>query len=179
MNITLSQTDGEEWYIIEDFPNYEVSSTGLVLNSNTDRVMKTSKTLTGVVKVGLMGFDGKQHTRSVKVLVAEAFVGGCDDINNTPIHLDLDQNNCRADNLVWRPRWYTGRYARQFQNVPRSFLNEPIVEETTNTQYASIYEAAITLGLLMGSIVEALHNGAPCFPTHYRFRYVSESLQRK
>jgi hypothetical protein len=124
-----------------------------------------------------MGYDSKQHTRSVKVLVADAFVGGRDEINNTPIHLDLDQNNCRADNLVWRPRWYTGRYNRQFQEIPSWGFNGPLIEETTGLMYSNIYDAAMSLGLIMGSILKACHNEEQCFPTKYRFKYVSDTVQ--
>jgi hypothetical protein len=166
----------EVWCVIDDFPNYEVSSTGLVMNSSTNRIMRTSKNAQGVIKVGLMGMDGRQHTRSVKVLVAEAFVGGRDEVCNTPIHLDLDSNNCCADNLLWRPRWFAYKYATQ--PMYRYYKINPVCEILESEQYGQVYssiqEASMVNGLLMKDILISCHEGKPCFPTAQCFMFVKE-----
>jgi hypothetical protein len=165
----------EVWCVIDEFPNYEVSSTGLVMNSSTNRIMKTSKTTQGVIKVGLMGFDGKQHTRSVKVLVADAFVGGRDDICDTPISLDGDQTNCNAYNLVWRPRWFAWKYSTQ--PMYRYYTINPVCEVLDSEPYGQVYtniqEASIVNGLLMKDILSSCHKGDPCFPTGQYFAYAN------
>ena len=165
----------EEWYPIEEFPDYEISNTGLIVNSDTNRIMKTSKTLQGAVKVGLMGSDGKQYTRSVKLLVADAFVGGRDHICNTPIHLDGDQENCNADNLAWRPRWFAIRYLYQFQTIYAYDTTSKIQDVDSGEVSTNPYEAAKRYGLLMDHIVKSCVNGTPCFPTAQVFKWFDAS----
>jgi hypothetical protein len=173
----FTQTE-ELWYPIDEFPNYEISSTGIIMNSDTNRIMRTSKTLSGVVKVGLMGDDGKQHTRSVKVLVAEAFVGGKDKNRNTPIHLDCDQSNCRADNLAWRPRWFASHYMRQFNKLYSYHTLNEIQDVYTGDIYANIQEAAMVNGLLVKDVLDScMYQDKVCYPTHQKFSYVSEALR--
>jgi hypothetical protein len=141
--------------------------------------MRTSKNTQGVIKVGLMGMDGKQHTRSVKVLVAEAFVGGRDEICNTPIHLDLDENNCCADNLVWRPRWFAWKYTTQ--PMYRYYTINPVCEVLDSEPYGQVYrnmqEASMANGLLMKDILISCHEGKACFPTAQHFMYVKKTLR--
>ncbi len=106
----------EHWSDIPEFPNYCVSDLGAVVNKSTGRYLIQTMATGGTYKVGLVR-AGKQYTRSVKVLVAEAFVEGQSEIFNTPIQLDGYQENMRWDNLMWRPRWFAWKYTRQFSEV--------------------------------------------------------------
>jgi hypothetical protein len=72
---------------------YEVSNFGRIYNIQTGREMVLSPTLQGILTVGLMsenhdGYPNRQYRRSVKRLVAEAFVPGETDLFDTPIQLD-------------------------------------------------------------------------------------------
>jgi hypothetical protein len=174
MDSDLGQIE-EYWYPIEEFPDYEISNTGLIVNSDTNRIMKTSKTSQGALKVGLMGFDGKQHTRSVKVLVAEAFVGGRDEIFNTPINLDGDQENCSADNLLWRPRWFAWQYTAQFAQHYRYYTTSQVQDLASEEVYVNIRDAAMRNGLLMKDILVSCHHGKECFPTGQVFKILSRT----
>lgn len=170
----------EEWVRLDEFPTYKVSDFGNVLNDYTGRLVKKSLTKQGGVKVGLF-HEGKQHTRSVSVLVAKIFVPGHDEeVFTTPIHLDADQRNCEANNLLWRPRWFAYRYHQQFTELHRDRLETyssmgPVFDLDNRTMYVSVLEAAQTNGLLMYE----LHMNANKWvvgekshfnwPTHQRF----------
>src|SRR5437868_6449510 len=101
----------EVWEVIPEFPNYAVSSSGRIHNLERDRPVALSVTRQGGVKVGLS--DGiKQRTRSVKILVADAFVLRPREIEyDTAMLLDGNQLNLYASNIVWRPRWFALKYA--------------------------------------------------------------------
>lgn len=158
----------EVWVRIEEFPTYKVSNHGRVMNMFTLRILNNSVSPSGVVKIGLVS-GGAQHTRSVKVLVAEAFVEGKNEVFNTPINLDGDQNNNHADNLVWRPRWFAWSYSRQFKTLPPEHKHGPIVELPTETMYENVLSVATTNGLLIKDVWKGIQFKRPIFPTQQIF----------
>lgn len=161
----------EHWKIIPDFPNYSISDLGNVLNNSTRRDMRLTMTRQGDIKVGLVK-GGTQFTRSVKVLVAEAFVSGRSDLFDTPIQLNGHQNDNQAHNLAWRPRWFAWKYTRQFSEPSDIHEAGPIYDVDTRERYTDVYEAAIINGLLCKDIWNSLNLGRPCFPTNQVFAFV-------
>lgn len=158
-----------QWARIQEFPDYSISNYGEVVNEHTQRLMRLSTTLQGAIKVNLVNEEGRS-TRSVKVLVAEAFVNGQNDIFNTPIHLDGEQRNCRADNLMWRPRWFAWKYTRQFRILPGYINRGPVLELESQVQYFTIYDAATSNGLLFLDVWQSiLLVKDQVFPTWQRF----------
>lgn len=136
----------ERWHELAEFPDYAVSDLGEIVNIKTGMPRKTSINQQGIVKISL--YQGRELiTRSVAVIVAEAFVEGQTRFFNTPIHLDGDRENCAADNLMWRPRWFAVQYHRQFHEEAFHRMNVPIEELNTGAFYNSVYEACTTLGL--------------------------------
>ena len=160
-----------EWAPISDFPNYLVSSNGDIVNATSGRWMSQSLTQEGVPKVGLVN-GTKQYTRSVATLVAKAFVLGADDICDTVVHLDGNLSNNKANNLVWRPRWFACQYADQFGAPSDNAHIGPIRCLDTGARYVDIYEAAITDGLLISQIRKSIVMNEPVFPTFQRFEMV-------
>lgn len=158
----------EEWVLIREFPNYVVSNQGRVMNEATRRVLRDSVTEHGVVKVGLVR-GGRQYTRSVKLLVAEAFVEGETDHFDTPIHLDNDQSNNRATNLVWRPRWFAWKYARQFEDCGDYQLGGLYLCTQTGEHYETIYEIGTKYGLLFNDVLHHIWFGKFLFPSGLEF----------
>jgi hypothetical protein len=158
----------EEWKLIAEFPSYKVSNHGRIFNIKKKRMVALSRTKQGAVKVGLY-HDDYQHTRSVKVLVAEHFVKGRTKIFDTPMQLDLDQNNCRSDNLVWRPRWFTWKYSQQFAHVGKYDKFGPIFVHETERLFINTVQAAITYGMLFEDIHKSVTQGKPAFPLSYTF----------
>lgn len=167
----------EEWVQILEFPNYEVSNFGQVANIHGDYFIRPSVTQQGGLKVGLVK-NNKQYTRSLKRLVAEAFVPGYDEIFDTPIHLDGDQFNCRADNLEWRPRWFSWQYHHQFRDIPSRFEMGPLVELAEDGSvvgaYSDFVEIAHTHGMLLEHLWEGVNLREPVFPSWRMFVFANK-----
>jgi hypothetical protein len=160
-----------EWVTIPDFPEYLISNYGEVVSRKSGRPISQSTTQKGIVKVGMVR-DGKQYQRSVKVLVANAFVPGRDEVLDTPILLDGDPWNNRADNICWRPHWFAWRYAHQFSNVTDNDRIGPLRDVETRFRYLDVYEAAIVNGLLFVDIRKSIVTREPIFPTFQVFELI-------
>lgn len=159
----------EIWKVIPDFPKYSVSNLGNVMNIRTEKVMKLQTTKPGVVYVPLYT-DDENSTRSVKVLVAQAFVEGETELCNTPINLDGDKSNNRASNLAWRPLWFAISYSRQF-TVPYAHRDVgPVFDTETGERYDNIYVVGTTFGLLFKDIYRTVYSEQPVWPTQQVFR---------
>jgi hypothetical protein len=157
---------------IKGFPGYEVTNFGRVFNLVDGREMTLSFTLQGDLTVGLMR-DGRQHRRGVKVLVAKAFVDGRTEIFNTPIQLDGDKVNLRADNIVWRPRWFAWQYTHQFKEVHNWYFYGPVVDLESGEQYKNCIEASVENGVLCKDVHRSIYSEEHVFPTRQKFAYVN------
>lgn len=167
----------EIWETIPEFPRYEVSNFGQVANKEGDYYIRPSPTQQGGLKLGLVK-NNKQYQRSLSRLVAEAFVPGRDEIFDTPIQLDNDYFNCRADNLEWRPRWFAHRYRRQFRNIPDHYHLGPLVELDEHgavmNAYTDLVEIAKTNGLLLEQLWEGVQMREPVFPQWRTFVFADK-----
>lgn len=162
----------EEWVDIHDFPNYRVSTLGNVFNSQFERIVKTSSTnqqYKSTLKVGLME-GGVQYTRSVKILVADAFVDGRTLLFDTAVQLDGDHLNCRADNLIWRPRWFAWKHTRQFVKEDSYSQFGPVLDTNTGEVYLDVYQCALRNGLLFSDIRRSIMYNRGCFPNNHIYR---------
>lgn len=161
----------ETWLKIKEFPQYSVSNEGRIRNEDRKRPVQVSHTQAGASKVGLVS-GGKQYTRSVKVLVAEAFVEGRTTTFDTPINLDGDPTNNHAENIVWRPRWFACKYKMQFDDVHKYIGMGPIKNRQTGIEYVDVVEASIMNGLLFHEVHLALVSKSPVFPTWNIFDWI-------
>ncbi|QEQ93944.1 HNH endonuclease [Streptomyces phage Kardashian] len=147
----------EEWREIGLFPGYSVSDAGSVRNDETDRRLIPQVNQHGIVHVGLT--KGRvQYRRSLAIIVAEAFIVRPSFTFDTPINLDGDRRNNRADNLMWRPRWHAKKYFQQFkQGAPC------IVRKVQNVETGEVFEnswsAATTLGAIDRDIAYSVVSG--------------------
>ena len=154
------------------FDGYAVSNDGRVVNLVTDREMTLSLTQFGDPTVGMMT-NGRQHRRSVRVLVAEAFVDKEHPDYDTPVQLDGDRSNLRASNILWRPRWFAWRYIHQFvEPIPSWQYLGPIYGEVKNMEYRNILEASITNGELCEDIHKSVLEGYRVWPTGELYVYI-------
>jgi hypothetical protein len=160
----------EQWLPLKEFPGYSVSNLGQVMNDHREALVKTSVTGNGVAKVGLMR-DGKQHTRSLKILVAGEFMPQEDPLFNTLINLDGNTVNNRIDNLMWRPRWFAWKYHRQMEFTKIYSGVGPVQDAKTKEVYEDVVEAAMINGLLFEEIQMAIVDMIPVFPTWHLFEW--------
>lgn len=167
---------GQEWADLESLylPGYEVSNDGQVRNARSERILRQSPNQEGIVRVGVMKRDqGKQVTVSVLRLVARMFVQGRSATFDTPIQLNGDRTDLRADNIKWRPRFFAIAYYRQFNESEKPEYNSPIFDVETGEEYTDSREAAVKNGLLEEAITKSVVNGSPCFPTWQIFARVT------
>lgn len=163
----------EEWVQIPEFPDYLISNYGQVTKLDGQRMTKTPVQY-NVATVGLrLPGDPKTHRRSVSRLVAEAFLPDPprEDFN-TPIHLDGDRSNTRADNLMWRPLWFAVMYHKEAKNTRFPNWRAPIKLVETGETFKDIHELKRTYGLLEMAIHNNLIDpGEYVFPTGHHFVY--------
>lgn len=159
----------EEWIQLTNFPDYAVSNYGYVKNLRNDKVLTRSPVQYGMLTVGLMD-EGGQHRRSIATLVAETFLEPPprEDFN-TPIHLDGDRANCRADNLVWRPRWFAINYHLELKNPPYPTWDADFRLVQTWEVFDKIHQPAMKYGLLQRDIHKAIVEGIATFPQGFTF----------
>lgn len=156
----------EEWKTIIEFPNYMISDKGRVKIVKTGKIMRTSITSYGNVKITLLDeHTGERYTRSVAQLVGEAFIMPSNILCDQVVPLDGNVTNLDADNLVWRPRWFAWKYSRQFKvPQPIHYFNLPVINVITGAKYSCIEEAAVTEGLLFEDIWRSTYTGDQIFP---------------
>lgn len=160
-----------EWRTLEEFPKYYVSNYGEFVNNRTDSDIQPSVNQQGHAKISLYA-GGQLRTRSAALLVAGAFLPRENDIFDTPIHLDGDLINCRADNLMWRPRWFAIKYHKQFGN--ENFINDHAsrVDVISGELYSSMRDVCVTNGIHYHDVINSEYNGSLTFPTWQQFRVV-------
>jgi len=132
--------------------------------------MRYHSNVNGYQMVGLMD-DYGQWTRSVRVLVADTFVEGRDGIFNTPIHRDGDPKNCRADNLLWRPRWFALEWAKQFQIYPQHIWGLGPIRDEDGVLYQTSFDAVAVNGVLLYDLRQGIFDETPVFPIFKRFYF--------
>lgn len=158
----------EIWKQIGDFPRYEVSNSGEIANIFTGKTLKNRTNEAGVLMIDLTKDDG-QYTRSVKSLVAKAFVDGRNDIFNTAIQKDGNRSNCDASNLVWRPRWFAIEYALQFRTMPQKVREYGPIMDEQGAKYQTVMDVVIVHGVLPMDVYKGLFTHASIFPDWHTF----------
>lgn len=158
------------------YPNYEVSSDGGVRNTETGREVRRSYNGRGIAKVGLIKKHAEpQHTASIARLVAELYLPlPPNESFDTPIHLNGDRSDCRADNLMWRPRWFAVRYHRQFKRPLHAF-SQPIVCVDTDDVFDDCRQAAMAFGMLEREIFLDVTNQVGVWPHHFTFQLLDDN----
>lgn len=158
----------ETWREIPDFPRYSVSDQGNVRNDRTGRIMRLSMNQNGVLNVGMM-HCGTQFHRSVPLLVANAFVPGGTDVFDTPICLDGDPYNVRANNLAWRPRWFAVKYKKQFTDGFGTYITRPIRNIKTGEVFPDSFECAKWYGVLEEDLYQSIEQRTYVWPLYQQF----------
>lgn len=165
----------ERWEPIEDFPSYEVSNLGRVRHTRSGNIKGISLNQQGISNVHLAE-PTKYRRRSVALLVAKAFLPEPSPhySSPTPIHRDGDKQNCRADNLMWRPRWFAVNYHQMFDMIPRhpEWLATPASCITTGDDFESVMDCCVTYGVLAWDVMDAMRNHDLVWPDGLEFELV-------
>lgn len=90
----------EQWKLIANYDNYEVSNKGRIRNTKTGRILKSVVSNSGYKLVSLCK-NGKIKTHTVHRIEMETFKP-IDDMKHREInHIDWDKLNNNIDNLEW------------------------------------------------------------------------------
>lgn len=150
------------WREVDGFPDVYADSQGLIMSKVSDRIIRSRTNQQGHLMLGL-SVNGVQYTRSVALLVAKAFLPPPRNAAyNSVIHLNGDRSDCRAMNLMWRPRWFSLKYHQMFDQAPirvKTYIRD------TDQVFHSLREACTTYGLIEQATYIDMMNGTPCF--HY------------
>lgn len=159
-------TETEHWARIPEFPTYLISDLGNIFNLYTDNMMRTSFNTYRHVKITLTNhITGERYDRSVRKLVAEVHVPKLNDLYDEAMLLDGNLENLRADNIMWRPRWFVWKYSRQLKiTQPAHYFNLKVKNVVRGFIYNSVIEAGKTEGLLFDDIWKSTYTGLEIFP---------------
>lgn len=159
------------WEELEEFPDYAISENGDIVNIKTGAPRRVSMNQQGVCKISLYDSGGRLVTKSVALLVANLFVRRDDRPTfDTPIHLNGDKMNCRADNLAWRPRWFAIKYHKQFRSEHFYAARAVIIDLDTEEVYETVRDACVANGLYYQDVIKSFNEETFCFPTWQNFR---------
>ncbi len=168
----------EEWAIIREFPDYQISTLGRVLNTKRNTFMSTTVNNYGHLRISLRRGPFRA-TRSVSLLVALAFVEAPEELCDSVMVLNGDLTDVRADNLTWRPWWFVITYSRQLKKQqPMHYHNLHVQNTVTGEIYSSIVEAGMSEGLLFRDIWESTYKRKSIYPTDVSFKVIERVLFR-
>lgn len=149
---------------IPEFPSYAVSFSGEVFRiakANRDYVpLQQNINQRGIAHVGLYE-NGRLFRRSVAHLVADAFLEPPPfEHYDTLIHLDADKTNAHAENLAWRPRWFSFEYHAQYAADP-AWAAFPVEVKRTGEWFNHSYDFCMHYGALVRHVINALMHNSP------------------
>ena len=134
----------EKWKDINGFENYKISDKGNVFSKKTNTIMKPTPDKKGYLRISFYE-NGKNHTKKIHRLVAEAFIENHDNLPEVN-----HKNENKENNNVWNLEWCTKKYNILFGSaLDRSHkanrncktTSVPVRCVNTNVIYPSIREA--------------------------------------
>ena len=165
------------WVEVNGFPNYDVSSNGIVMSRRTGKRLYQTTTKCGYLQVHLWN-NGKCRNTLVHRLVAEAFVPNPErkpQVN----HKNGDKTDNRAENLEWvtasenqHHRYDNLGKKKTTWNVvaANDVCRKPVFCIETGEIFRSITDGARSMGKNASMLSEHLHGKADSFcGKHWRF----------
>jgi len=160
----------EHWIELQDYPGYSLSNEGRVRNDRFNKLRKINRAKDGYLSVAFY-VKGRLINRSLAHLVATYFVDRPRQTFDTPIYLDGDKSNCRASNLMWRPKWFAMRHLEQFRlNLP-DYPNQ-VRNIHTGRIYDTVWDVVFDRGVLYNDVVLSIYNRTYVFPLFQSFEWV-------
>lgn len=150
----------EEWKVIEEYLEYQISNLGNVKSLKTGKLLKGGLGSHGYFIVVLYK-DGIGKSHTIHRLVAKSFLSDYSDgleVN----HKDEVKTNNASSNLEMCDRVYNRTYGTSTQRH-KDKLSKPVIQETLDGEYVrrypSIRDAAIALNLNWSSIAHCCRGG--------------------
>lgn len=129
---------------IEGYQNYEVTTTGDIINTKTGRVLKSFKVGNGYLQVSLSK-NGKQKNFYIHRLVAEAFI--TNPLNLPCVnHKDEDKTNNNVENLEYCTHEYNNNYGTRTEKASKTMTNgknsKPIIQLRKDGSLVRVWSSA-------------------------------------
>lgn len=129
----------ESWVEIRGFPQYLISNFGRVYSVKTDTILKPRPSGWGYLQVMLSDGHNHQTTKSIHIMVAEAFVPGWAE-GLEPNHIDGDKSNNHESNLEWATKRQNNEHA--LLTGLRNTRATRVAVEGTNLRFDTVKECA-------------------------------------
>ena len=131
----------EIWKPVEGFrPNYSVSNTGKIKNTNTGTIIKPMLNRFGYQEVLLYRTNGTRIRTSVARLVAKAWVPN--PLNHKEVnHIDEVKTSNNAANLEWCDRCYNMNWGTCKERAVAKIV-KPVVQMALDGSFIAEYESA-------------------------------------
>lgn len=156
----------EIWKPLRNFPSYNGSTEGKIMNIKTQRIMKTFVNSKGYVQVCLRK-NNKQYTVRVAQVIAETFLGEHPGLDVT--YKNGDRSDICVDNLEWCTRQKVIRRAfDRGTKIPSRQIAVRVVE--TGEAYNSLRACARDIGCSQTDISQYLA-GKRISVKGYHFEY--------
>ena len=142
----------ETWKPLKNFPSYNGSTEGRIMNIRTQRIMRTYTNSKGYSVVCLRK-NNKQYTVRVAKVIAETFLGEHPGMDVR--YKDSDKSNVRVENLYWSTRSETIQSAFvRGTKAPQHRTPVRVVE--TKDIFESVAECGRILGVDKSAIFKCL-----------------------
>ena len=170
--LTTRRVMYEDWREVQEFPTYSISNRGTVV-TEAGRPLVQQLQQYGVPNVWFVR-GSKQFCRSVPLLVARAFLLPPEREDFiSPIQLDGDRANCCADNLMWRPRWFSICFHKERATPPFPDWNGHRVQiRETGEIFPNPLEVSKKYGVLETEVYLATQNGNSVFPQRFHYQLI-------
>lgn len=147
----------EIWKPLRNFPSYNGSSEGRIMNIRTQIILKPQIDPRGRARVTLIK-NNSPHTVSIHRVIAETFLGEHPGMDVR--HKDLDRSNNRVENLYWSTRQET--ITSSFERGDRlPNRRTPVYVLETGERYESVASCARAIGTDSGSIFKCMAGSLP------------------
>lgn len=147
----------EIWKPLKNFPSYDGSSEGRIMNIRTRRIMKTFTNGKGYIQVCLRR-NNEQYTVRVARVLAETFLGEHPGMDVT--YKNGDRTDITVDNLEWRTRKDIARESiNSGRRRPSRGTAVRVVE--TGKEYETVTECAKDTGCCKPEIFKYLAGQRP------------------
>lgn len=132
----------EIWKPLRNFPSYNGSSEGRIMNVRKQTILKPTITEKGYAVVGLRK-NNKYHTVRVHKVIAETFLGEHPGMDVK--HKDLNPLNNNIDNLYWSTR--SESIKQTYESGRRKpWRQVPVRVVETGRAYENMKECAVDIG---------------------------------
>ena len=147
----------EIWKPLRNFPSYNGSSEGRIMNVKTQHILKPQINANDKPQLTLRK-NNQSYTVRVDRVIAETFLGEYPGMDVR--HRDLDQSNCKVENLYWSTRSETisSSFARG-DRLPNRRTPIRVIE--TGEEYESVSACARETGCARGDIFKCMAGTLP------------------